>query len=251
MISDQHILQSTEGQMTPTATNRAAIKQNKITVLLADDDASIRRALERSLTLEGFSVLLAEDGLEALKLSDQHSPDILVLDIEMPNLNGIKVIEQLRANGSELPILVLSAQVEVDDRVRGLAAGADDYLVKPFALGELVARIDALLRRTKSTEQENITVADLTISPATRSVTRGDQELELTRREFDLLVYLASNSGIVISRDQLLSEVWGYDFPVEGNVVDVFIGYLRKKLEINGKDRLIHTIRGVGFMLKP
>jgi two-component system response regulator PrrA len=219
-------------------------------VLVVDDDEAIRTALERALRLEGFAVQLAEDGLRALELVEESRPGVIVLDVVMPNLSGITVVSRLRARGNDVPICVLSARDEVQDRVAGLEAGADDYVIKPFDLEELVARLRALLRRGPSSEGEVIRVGDLIIDPSQRMVTRAGREVTLTRREFELLGELARHRNVVLSRQQLLETVWGYDFEVEGNVVDVFIGYLRRKLEADGEQRMIHTVRGVGFVLR-
>ena len=220
-------------------------------VLVVDDDASIRAALERALRLEGFAVEVSAGGHEALEAAERRTPDVIVLDVVMPDLSGVTVTRRLRARGVEVPICMLSARDEVEDRVAGLEAGADDYVVKPFELEELVARLRALLRRTKAGGAEPVRVGDLVIDPARRSVHRGGREVELTRREFELLEELGRHSGIVLSRQQLLERVWGYDFEVDGNVVDVFVGYLRRKLEAGGEERIIHTVRGVGFALRP
>jgi two-component system, OmpR family, response regulator PrrA len=220
-------------------------------VLVVDDDEAIRIALERALRLEGFAVEVAEGGRRALELVEERRPGVMVLDVVMPDLSGVAVVSRLRERGIEIPICILSARDEVHDRVAGLEAGADDYVVKPFDLEELVARLRALLRRTPPTESSLIRLGDLIVDPAQRSVRRGGREIELTRREFELLEELARHRGIVLSRQQLLERVWGYDFEVEGNVVDVFVGYLRRKLEAGGDPRMIHTVRGVGFVLKP
>jgi DNA-binding response OmpR family regulator len=218
-------------------------------VLVVDDEAAIREALERALRLEGFAVRTAGGGVEALDEIRRELPAIVLLDVTMPDLDGVQVIKRLRAQGSDVPVCVLSARNEVDDRVRGLQAGADDYLVKPFALEELVARLHALLRRTPAAPAPR-TVGDLHVDPVRRLAKRGSRELELTRREFELLDTFVRHPGMVLSRGQLLEIVWGYDFEVDTNVVDVFVGYLRRKLEEDGESRLIQTVRGVGFVLR-
>jgi DNA-binding response OmpR family regulator len=220
-------------------------------VLVVDDDEAIRTALERALRLEGFAVQVAAGGHAALEMVERARPGVMVLDVVMPDLSGISVVSRLRARGDEIPICILSARDEVEDRVAGLEAGADDYVVKPFDIGELAARLRALLRRLPSTGGEPIRVGDLVVDPARRAVHRAGRAIELTRREFDLLEELARNRNVVLSRDQLLEQVWGYDFAVDGNVVDVFVGYLRRKLEAEGEPRMIHTVRGVGFVLRP
>ena len=222
-------------------------------MLVVDDDPAIITALERGLRVEGFAVRSASGGVAALREVETRSPDVMVLDINMPDLDGVSVTRTLRANGEEVPICVLSANDEVSHRVAGLEAGADDYMVKPFALPELVARLRALLRRAGAGLEGDgalIEVGDLGVDPARRIARRGEREMELTRREFDLLEVLARNAGIVLSRGQLLERVWGYDFEIDSNVVDVFVGYLRRKLEAAGEPRLIQTVRGVGFVLR-
>jgi DNA-binding response OmpR family regulator len=219
-------------------------------VLVVDDDAAIRAALERALALEGFRVATVPGGAAALARMAADPADLVVLDMAMPDVDGATVARRLRGDGIEVPILVLSARDEVDDRVAGLQAGADDYLVKPFALAELVARLHALLRRHPDGPAAPIAVADLVVDPRRRTARRGPRELALTRREFDLLEVLAAHRGVVLTRVQLLEQVWGYDFDVDGNVVDVFVGYLRRKLEQDGEPRLLHTVRGVGFVLR-
>lgn len=220
-------------------------------VLVVDDEESIRVALERALRLEGFSVGLAVDGADALAQMESESHDIVVLDVAMPGMSGVRVTERLRERGERVPVCMLSARDEVADRVAGLRAGADDYLVKPFALQELVARLHALLRRTPEGDPAPLAVGDLTVDPGRRTVHRGTRPVTLTGREFDLLEALARHPSIVLSRAQLLEQVWGYDFEVDGNVVDVFVSYLRRKLESGGEPRMLHTVRGVGFSLRP
>ena len=220
-------------------------------VLVVDDDPAIGAALERGLRLEGFAVRVAPGGLLALDEVEDAEPDVIVLDLGMPDLDGIEVVRRLRAAGRAMPICILSARDEVTDRVGGLEAGADDYLVKPFALEELVARLRALLRRSRAESGARLEVDGLVIDPERREATRGGRALTLTRREFALLEALARSAGRVRSREQLLSSVWGYDFEVDSNVVDVFVGYLRRKLEVEGEPRLIQTVRGVGFVLRP
>jgi two-component system response regulator PrrA len=220
-------------------------------VLVVDDDEAIRTALERALGLEGFVVATVDGGHAALEAVDADPPDVLVLDVVMPDLDGVAVTQALRNQGRELPILILSALDEVGDRVAGLQAGADDYLVKPFAVDELVARLRALLRRRREPVSVPLRVGDVVVDPARHIARRADRDLELTRREFELLETFARHTGIVLSRQQLLSQVWGYDFTVDGNVVDVFVGYLRRKLEAGGEPRILRTVRGVGFVLKP
>jgi DNA-binding response OmpR family regulator len=224
-------------------------------ILVADDDASIREALERELRLEGFAVQTAAGGRSALELIAREAPAAIVLDVVMPDLNGRAVCARLRADNDRTPVLMLSAADEVEDRIAGLQAGADDYLVKPFAVSELVARLHALLRRAgdeqTDTRPEPIVVGDLSVDPAARIARRGSRELTLTRREFELLDVLARNAGVVLSRQRLLELVWGYDWAADANVVDVFVSYLRRKLEADGEPRILQTVRGIGFTLRP
>ncbi|WP_327066024.1 response regulator transcription factor [Kitasatospora sp. NBC_01250] len=219
-------------------------------VLVVDDDDTIRRSLERGLRLSGFAVRSAEGGLPALALLAAEPPDVLVLDVSMPDLSGTEVCRRLREHGSDIPVLMLSALDELADRVAGLQAGADDYLVKPFALEELVLRLRALLRRRPPVADGVLRVGPLAIAPDTREVHRDGEPVHLTRREFELLEHLARNVGLVLTRDQLLDRVWGYDFEVRTDAVDTFVSYLRRKLEDGGRPRLIHTVRGVGFVLR-
>jgi two-component system, OmpR family, response regulator PrrA len=218
-------------------------------VLVVDDDEDIRTSLERGLRLSGFAVRTAADGEEALRAVAEQAPDCIVLDVGLPGADGIRVVGLLRERGVTLPVCMLSARTEVDDRVTGLAAGADDYLVKPFALTELVARLRALLRRVPPPPGGRLVVGPLVVDPAARSTAVTGTSVELTRREFDLLEMLARNAGTVLSRERLLELVWGYDFAVDTNVVDVFVSQLRRKLEAGGIPRMIRTVRGVGFLL--
>ncbi|MFD3452282.1 response regulator transcription factor [Streptomyces sp. NPDC058691] len=219
-------------------------------VLVADDDAAIRRSLERGLRLGGFSVALADGGHAALGAVREGAPDVVVLDISMPDLSGIEVCRTLRAQGNDVPVLMLSALDELADRVAGLQAGGDDYLVKPFALEELVLRLHALLRRRPPAPSDLVRAGGLLVDPATRQARLDGEPLALTRREFELLEVLARNAGLVMTRDQLLDRVWGYDFDVRTDAVDTFVSYLRRKLEAGGRPRILHTVRGVGFVLR-
>jgi two-component system response regulator MprA len=220
-------------------------------VLVAEDDQGLRESLERVLRFEGYRVALAKDGAEALELVGQDAPDLLLLDVMMPHVDGLAACRTLRQRGSSLPILMLTARHTVSDRVDGLDAGADDYLVKPFAVDELLARVRALLRRPAPIVSEApMQVADLTLDPATRSVTRGDRSIELTKLEFDLLELLVRNAGIVLGRDVIYERIWGYDFGTGSKSLDVYVGYLRRKTEEGDDPRLIHTVRGVGYTLR-
>ena len=219
-------------------------------VLIADDDIAICEALERSLRFEGFKVRTALNGELAIEEIEKDMPDILILDINMPEVDGIQVTKYLRSLDIDIPICILSARDEVSDRISGLEAGADDYVVKPFSFEELLARIHALLRRRSLNDSKIVSVGELKVDPMRRTADYYGHSLELTKKEFDLIHVLANNPSLVMSREQLLNRVWGYDFDVDTNVVDVFIGYLRKKLEIDGQKRIIQTVRGVGFVLK-
>lgn len=228
-------------------------RQAQPTVLVVDDDTDVLLSVERALRLSGFTVLTARDGAEALRSVRANSPDAVVLDMNMPVLDGAGVVTALRAMGNDVPICVLSARNSVDDRIAGLESGADDYLVKPFVLAELIARIRALLRRLPEpspTDQTGITVGPLVVDLLGHRALLAGREIELTKREFELLSTLARNTGVVLSRERLLELVWGYDFAADTNVVDVFIGYLRRKFEVDGHPRVLHTIRGVGFVLR-
>ena len=218
---------------------------------MVDDDRGVRQALELGLGLEGFTVRLAEDGTSALEQVAVRLPSVIVLDVVMPGRSGVEVVRALRAQGRTVPVCMLSARDEVDDRVAGLAAGADDYVVKPFSIAELAARLHAMVRLHASSAQRPLLLGDLAIEPARRLTSRAGRDLELTTREFDLLLALAQHPGQVLSRAQILEQVWGYTWDVDTNVVDVFIGYLRKKLEADGGSRILQTVRGVGFVLRP
>lgn len=222
-------------------------------ILVVDDDRAVRESLRRSLTFNGYAVDLAVDGVDALEKATVQRPDALVLDVMMPRMDGLEVCRRLRSTGDDLPILVLTARDSVSERVAGLDAGADDYLPKPFALEELLARLRALLRRRAADPgevSETMTFADLSLDPVTREVTRGDRSISLTRTEFSLLEMLMANPRRVLTRSRILEEVWGYDFPTSGNALEVYIGYLRRKTEAEGEARLIHTVRGVGYVLR-
>lgn len=213
----------------------------------------MRESLRRSLSFNGYTVDLAEDGVEALDAITNERPDALILDVMMPRMDGLEVCRQLRGTGDDIPILVLTARDTVSERVSGLDAGADDYLPKPFALEELLARLRALLRRTGPEEaSENVlmTFGDLSLDPATREVHRGSRPISLTRTEFALLEMLIANPRRVLTRSRILEEVWGFDFPTSGNALEVYVGYLRRKTEAEGESRLIHTVRGVGYVLR-
>ncbi len=222
------------------------------TVLIAEDDEGVRTALSRALKFEGYDVVLAFDGAEALEAVSTSEPDVIVLDVMMPHIDGLTACRRMRSKGIETPILMLTARQEVSDRVAGLDAGADDYLPKPYALEELLARLRALLRRTDHAEGDTDELAydDLTMNLSTRVVKRGERVLDLTKTEFDLLELLLSNAEIVLTRDVIYDRIWGYDFETSSNSLDVYIGYLRRKTEEDDANRLIHTVRGVGYALR-
>jgi len=219
--------------------------------MVVDDEPAVRDALRRALRLEGYDVALAADGAEALnQLADGAQPDALLLDVLMPGMDGLEVCRRLRRSGSRLPVLMLTARAEVSDRVSGLDAGADDYLAKPFALQELLARLRALLRRSGAEDGGALRFADLELDPRTREVRRGGEEIELTRTEFSLLELFLRNPRQVLTRSLIFERVWGYDFGAGSNSLDVYVGYLRRKTEAGGRPRLIHTVRGVGYALR-
>ena len=221
-------------------------------VLVVDDDRAVRESLRRSLDFNGYAVSLAADGAEALAGIGTLAPDVVIMDVMMPRLDGVEATRALRAAGNDVPILVLTACDAVGDRVEGLDAGADDYLTKPFALAELLARLRALLRRVVPQEDDDEVLAfsDLTMDLASREVRRGDRPMELTRTEFTLLEMFLRRPRRVLERSFILEEVWGYDFPTTANSLEVYVGYLRRKTEAEEEPRLLHTVRGVGYVLK-
>jgi two-component system response regulator MprA len=218
-------------------------------VLVVEDDVDIADVLRRSLRNEGYEVKTSADGVDALDVAAGFVPDLVVLDLGLPRLDGVEVCRRLREDG-DVPILMLTARAETEDRVSGLDSGADDYLVKPFERQELLARIRALLRRRPPRGTASLAVGDLQLNPDTREVRRGEREIELTNREFELLEFLMRNERLVISRERLLDEVWGYDPMAATNTIDVFISNLRRKLEAGDEPRLLHTKRGAGYVLK-
>ena len=218
-------------------------------VLVVEDDEDIADVLRRSLRQEGHEVRTAVDGEDALKLASEFVPDLVVLDLGLPRLDGVEVCRRLRSEG-DVPILILTARTDTGDRVEGLDAGADDYLVKPFERAELLARMRALMRRRPPRGTASLKVGDLALNPGTREVTRGGRTLDLTNREFELLEFLMRNERLVISRERLLEEVWGYDPTSMTNTIDVFISNLRRKLEEGGEDRILHTKRGAGYVVR-
>jgi two-component system response regulator MprA len=224
------------------------------TVLVADDDRAVREAIGRALSLEGYTVTTVADGAKALEAVKEARPDVVVLDLMMPVVDGLTVCRVLRAEKDRTPVLMLTARTETSDRVAGLDAGADDYLPKPFALDELLARLRALLRRAMpddaAVERPVLGVADLRVDPAARRAWRGDRELELSKTEFDLLELLVRNTGIVLDHTVIYERIWGYDFGPDSKNLAVYIGYLRRKIDLDGLPRLIHTVRGVGYTVR-
>jgi two-component system response regulator MprA len=218
-------------------------------VLVVEDDDEIAQVLQRSLRLEGYEVRVAPDGEQALAMHAEYVPDVVILDLGLPKLDGIEVAQRVRGS-DDVPILMLTARDAVDARVEGLDSGADDYLVKPFERQELLARLRALLRRRPPRGSASLVVADLALNPDTHEVTRGERVVELTQREFELLEYLMRNERLVVSRERLLEEVWGYDPFATTNTIEVFVSNLRRKLEAGGESRLLHTIRGAGYVLR-
>jgi two-component system response regulator MprA len=225
----------------------------RVKILVVDDEPAVRESLRRALELEGYEIELAADGQEALwrlQNDGDAQPDAVILDVLMPGVDGLEVCRRLRRGGNRVPVLMLTARDEVENRVAGLDAGADDYLTKPFALEELVARVRALLRRTSNNADEVLRFADLQLDRGTREVRRGGDTIELTRTEFTLLELFMTNPRQVLTRSIIFERVWGYDFGFASNSLDVYIGYLRRKTEVGGKPRLIQTVRGVGYALR-
>ena len=220
-------------------------------ILVVDDEPAVRESLRRALELEGYDVELAVDGADALhRLEANGQPDAVILDVLMPGVDGLEVCRRIRGKGNGVPVLMLTARTEVESRVAGLDAGADDYLAKPFALEELLARLRALLRRVTPGAEETLRFADLELNPNTREVNRGGETIELTRTEFALLEFLLRNPGRVLSRAVIAQHVWGVSFDTFTNVIDVYVNYLRRKTEANSRSRLIQTVRGVGYALR-
>jgi two-component system response regulator MprA len=220
------------------------------TVLIVDDDNRLLKMLQRTLVYEGFEIRTAADGQQALQVVDTQHPDVIVLDWMMPELDGMGVLEALRAAGDETPVLMLTARDAVESRVEGLERGADDYLVKPFASAELVARVRALLRRSGASTQEALSFVDVQLDPLSREARRGERRFALTPTEFELLRLFLRHPEQVLGREQILARVWGHDFAGDDNVIEVYVGYLRRKMEADGEARLIQTIRGVGYVLR-
>jgi len=224
-----------------------------VKILVVDDERAVRESLRRALELEGYEIELAADGQEALQLLETNGdaqPDAVILDVLMPGVDGLEVCRRLRRSGNRVPVLMLTARDEIENRVAGLDAGADDYVTKPFALEELVARVRALLRRVSAGDDELLRFGDLELDPGTREVRRGGDPIELTRTEFALLELFMTNPRQVLTRSIIFERVWGYDFGFASNSLDVYIGYLRRKTEAGGKPRLIQTVRGVGYALR-
>jgi two-component system response regulator MprA len=241
--------------MSETGAAAHATDGSPATILVAEDDQALRESLARVLRFEGYEAILAADGGEALEQVDRERPDLLLLDVMMPHVDGLTACRRLRERGEQLPVLMLTARHAVSDRVEGLDAGADDYLVKPFSIDEMLARIRALLRRpatdeAAATSDGPLRVADLTLDPSTRRVERSGHPIELTKLEFDLLELLMVNHEVVLERDLIYDRIWGYDFGTSSKSLDVYVGYLRRKTEADGAPRLIHTVRGVGYVLR-
>ncbi|MBD2101633.1 response regulator transcription factor [Leptolyngbya sp. FACHB-261] len=219
-------------------------------ILLVEDEVKLARFVELELTYEGYQVSVAHDGFAGLTAARESNPDIVILDWMLPSLSGVEICRRLRSTGNKVPVILLTAKDEISDRVTGLDAGADDYVVKPFSIEELLARVRAHLRRTQEENPDLLQFEDLSLNRSTREVHRGNRAVELTAKEFDLLQYLLSHPRQVLSRDRILEQVWNYDFAGDSNIIEVYIRYLRLKLEQNQEKRLVHTVRGVGYVLR-
>ena len=219
-------------------------------ILIVEDEEKLAKFVQLELGYEGYEVIVANDGLSGLMSARDNEPDLVLLDWMMPGLTGVEVCRRLRATGAMMPVILLTAKDGIEDRVAGLDAGADDYVVKPFSIEELLARVRAHLRRNQPDDPETFLFADLSLSRKTREVKRGDRIIELTAKEFDLLEYLISHPKLVLTRDRILEEVWGYDFMGDSNIIEVYIRYLRLKLEAENEGRLIQTVRGVGYVMR-
>jgi DNA-binding response OmpR family regulator len=219
-------------------------------ILLVEDEVKLARFIELELESEGYCVSVAHDGISGLTLARESSPDLAILDWMLPGLTGVELCRRLRSTGIKIPVILLTARDEVSDRVAGLDAGADDYIVKPFSIEELLARVRAHLRRTQEEDTDVLQFEDLSLNKRTRQVLRGDRSIDLTAKEFELLQYLMSHPRQVFTREQILENVWGYDFVGDSNIIEVYVRYLRLKLEQNHEKRLIHTLRGVGYALR-
>jgi DNA-binding response OmpR family regulator len=219
-------------------------------ILLVEDEVKLARFVELELSSEGYRISVAHDGMTGLSLARETAPDLAILDWMVPGLSGLELCRRLRATGSKIPVIMLTARDEVGDRVAGLDAGADDYVVKPFSIEELLARVRAHLRRTQEGEADTMQFEDLRLNRLTREVFRGQRLIDLTAKEFDLLDYLFTHPRQVFTRDQILEHVWGYDFMGDSNIIEVYVRYLRLKLEEQGEKRLVHTVRGVGYALR-
>ncbi len=219
-------------------------------ILLVEDEVKLAQFVKLELTQEGYEVTVAHDGMTGLTSAREQQLDLIILDWMLPGFTGIEVCRRLRATGDQVPVILLTAKDEINDRVEGLDAGADDYLVKPFSIEELLARVRAHLRRTQEDDPDELQFADLSLNQRTREIYRGERSIELTAKEFDLLVYLMRHPRQVLTRDRILEEVWGYDFMGDSNIIEVYIRYLRLKLEENNEKRMIQTVRGVGYVMR-
>jgi DNA-binding response OmpR family regulator len=220
------------------------------TILIVEDEIKLAQFIELELKYEGYTVAVANDGLSGLTAARESHPDLIILDWMLPGISGLEVCRRLRQTGDRVPVILLTAKDEIGDRVAGLDAGADDYVVKPFSVEELLARVRAHLRRTQEDDPELLSFADLSLNRRTREVIRGDRTIELTAKEYDLLDYLLAHPRQVLTRDRILEQVWGYDFMGDSNIIEVYVRYLRLKLEAEGEKRLIQTVRSVGYVLR-